>query len=168
MALKRYSCQMVPNLRIGSRIKFSNGFFETDLSSLQRLIEQNDLWGARIFEIPAPEGVSLIAPKNKEMEAAVTEVMAQKADPFFEEDILDIVDDNVDDVEEQPEEQREEESADLKEGNWISSLTATEITRMRVADIQELAAELGIEDDTPDKAGSTTRLRRAIRLKLGV
>jgi hypothetical protein len=160
MALKRYVCHVHPNLRIGNQIKFEVGFFETTSAFLQRSIEKNDLWGARIFEIPALEDVSLPkAPANPEMDAAVAAVMDVNFD--------DLVDDES--TEETPEE-IQEKVADLDPTPtepWNKGISATDVNKMKVGDLKVLAAEMEVE--LPEDAKVTAaRLRRAIRLKLGV
>lgn len=166
MALKRYSCQAYPNLRIGNQIKFNMGFFETESEFLQDMIKRNDLWDARIFEIPVIEDVPLPrAPKIPEMDSAVDAVMGD-ADVDFE-------------LEEAPGEAEEEEIAaddpELVEEfdptptePWNQGISATDINKMRVADLDSLAIEIGAELEDPDAPRTKNRLTRAIRLKLGV
>ena len=151
MALKRYVCHTHPGLRIGSEVKFNMGYFQTDKEFLQRKIESNDLWGARIFEIPAPRDVDLPAPKNPEMLAAVDAAMSGR----------ELVDIDLENFEEDtgPAEQQQDDRP------WTEKLSASEINRMTVSDLDALISELGVE---VEEGSNAIKKKRAIRLKLGV
>jgi len=156
MALKRYSCQAVPNLRIGAHIKFNQGFFSTDKEYLQKTIESNDLWGCRIIEIPNVEEVQ--APDIPQMKADVDKIMEGLGEEPVDE-VYDVWAD-LTEWEDEPEEEEKQKP--------INELTATDINRMRVDDLDVLASEIGAELEDPEAARTKARLARAVRLKLGL
>lgn len=47
---KAYTCPRYPELRIRSRIKFADGYYETSDPEEQALIERNDWYGVFIFQ----------------------------------------------------------------------------------------------------------------------
>jgi hypothetical protein len=51
--LRRYKCEQLPRLRIGRKVRFCEGFFETTDPELMALVERNDLYGAQILQIDA-------------------------------------------------------------------------------------------------------------------
>lgn len=174
MALKRYACHAIPNLRIGGQIKFYLGLFETDKQHLQNMIESNDIYGSGIKRVPTmQEAQAAPAPTIPEMEAAVNAVIAAE-DRVAEED-------KVDAVETAPPPE-EDEWADLSFENIpdpvmpdplpvqdpepvTAKITASDLNRMKVADLEVLAAELEVD---PGEKRTRYYLQRAIRLKLGV
>jgi hypothetical protein len=153
MPLKRYACPAHPGLRIGSEIHFREGFFQTNSEVLQRKIQQNDLWGARIIEIPAPEGVDLPAPKDPEMLAAVDAILAHGSE--FDIDFGDT-------PEAAPEATPVAPDPDIP---WHKKVTATDIGRMNKTNLMALFKELGGE---PTGEETRARLQMELRQKLGV
>lgn len=159
MALKRYVCHAHPSLRIGTQIKFEAGFFGTTSAFLQKTVEENDLWQARIFEIPVVEEAELPkAPKIAEMDAAVAAVMGLD----FNED-----EPEVDPTADETPQEKVEHLDPTPAEPWNKGISATDINRMKVADLKAMANELDVEFDKETKV-TASRLRRAIRLKLEV
>ena len=160
MPLKRYICTVHPNLRIGAKIKFSGGYFETDNQFLQSRIEKNDCWGWAIKEVTPPEEEKAPAPSNPEMEAAVNAV-ARTPIESADDDGLDLSDD-------EPEEKTTHEEMQVEaRAKSIDRLTATDINVMKKDDLLCLVDE--IEAEIPkDRKPSVAVLKRAVRQKLGV
>jgi hypothetical protein len=48
---RRYKCEQLPRLRIGGKVRFCEGFFETRDPELIALVERNELYGAQILQV---------------------------------------------------------------------------------------------------------------------
>jgi hypothetical protein len=49
--IRRYKCEQLPRLRIGGKVRFCQGFFETRDPALIALVERNELYGAHIVRV---------------------------------------------------------------------------------------------------------------------
>jgi hypothetical protein len=49
--IRRYKCEQLPRLRIGGKVRFCEGFFETRDPELIALVEKNELYGAQILQV---------------------------------------------------------------------------------------------------------------------
>ena len=68
--LRQYVNNFHKQLQIGKHIKFDNGFFETEDTELQALIESNNAFGVHIHFKDTPEEMARLGLKRQEDEAA--------------------------------------------------------------------------------------------------
>lgn len=82
MALKQFTCNFYKELQIGKRVKFKNGFFETEDPGLQAQIEQSSGFGVHIHYKDSIEEMERIGRERQENTAAEK---ARKRKEFLDE-----------------------------------------------------------------------------------
>jgi len=190
--VKSYICTKNPRHRIGAGVRFKDGWFTTASKFLQDKVESNGWFGCHIIEVPA-EYVDQDGPEaggdvdlDTDIDFAEPPMPAGDTDQATEPDeqpqsnsaaivplgevrpemtLADAIAatrDAEDAIEPTPEPE-EEDDPELADPAW-NDLSATDIIRMKVADLRALATELGIDQEEM----KTGAVRREVRLKLGV
>ena len=78
MSYKSYVCNLWKELRIGPKVAFKNGFFETDDPQLQGLIERNNAFGSAIHFKDTEEEMARQG-RVREEEASAKRAQARQA-----------------------------------------------------------------------------------------
>lgn len=183
MPLKSYMCTRNPRHRIGSQVRFLDGWYTTDNQFLQDRIESNGWFGSHIILVPtefagdqpAEDDIDLgieeeivEAPVSPDDSVVVATVPVDEPEAPTLADFLPsppelpaiTAGEPIEDVELEP----EPEPAAPGEKSVIAAITATDLNNMKSADVRALATEIGIEHEGKNAA----RVRREIRLKLKI
>lgn len=146
---RTYLCPRYPSLRIGDKIKFTDGMFVTSNLAHQGLIESNDLWGAGISAVDT-DVRSEVRKVMRAMNVDAGVALEKTEEDVFKEETV------QPDEPAQPDNPYHDIAAEL-------SLTATDINGMLKSELQDICGLVGID---PEQRAS--KLKRELKVKLGV
>ena len=178
MAYKQYMCRQVQGLKIGDKIRFVRGYYGTDDPKLQALVERNDWFGHMIIQIPDSLSDMLGKRPDRTIEARKSGLsddfvneLARKGPKAVKGAVhtgsrevvtdaeADLADDGLDLAEDTPEPQEAKETAP----------TATDLTRMRVAELRDVAHRYSVPvQDEEGNLYSGAKLLGLVRRAVGV